>query len=224
MKWFFQAWKRTFNIKGRARRKEYWYFHLINSLIFTGIVLLGVFMGLGKEMEQDKVSTFGMVYGVISVIFMLAIFIPTITVTIRRLHDTSHSAWWLILPILIQMAVGFVTGIIASAVVSFSLILQFAGIAILLTFLYGTLMFLGFLFSPIGFTIGVIVFTVISLLSMSMLGFVETIMSLVYLIAPIIEFIFMIKDGNEGENRYGLNPKHEEYQIQTHEENNQITK
>ena len=72
-------------IEGRARRAEYWYFvlfGLIGGIIFGA--LDGILFG-GSEMTP------------ISSLFSLALFIPSITVGIRRLHDRDMSGWWMLL-------------------------------------------------------------------------------------------------------------------------------
>ncbi|PNQ51726.1 DUF805 domain-containing protein, partial [Vibrio agarivorans] len=66
---------------GRARRKEYWMFILVNFIIS---LLLGFVDGL-----------LGTIF--IGYIYALAVFIPGIAVAIRRLHDTGRTGWWLLI-------------------------------------------------------------------------------------------------------------------------------
>lgn len=70
------------NFNGRARRKEYWYFVLANFLISLVTNVL-VFV-------SDHLSFVAIIVG-------LALFIPSLAVTIRRLHDTNKSGWYLLL-------------------------------------------------------------------------------------------------------------------------------
>lgn len=70
------------NFNGRARRKEYWYFVLANFLISLVTNVL-VFI-------SDYLSFVAIIIG-------LALFIPSLAVTIRRLHDTNKSGWYLLL-------------------------------------------------------------------------------------------------------------------------------
>lgn len=88
MDWYIKVLKQYFDFSGRARRKEYWMFALINIII--SIVLTLVDMGLGSY--NATFST-----GVLSLIYSLAVFIPSIAVSVRRLHDTNHSGWWILL-------------------------------------------------------------------------------------------------------------------------------
>ena len=75
------------DFKGRARRSEFWWFFLfctVSSLIIVSVPLLGQ-------------------------LYILALLIPCLAVSVRRLHDTVRSAWWLLLfPIAMLVFVGFV--------------------------------------------------------------------------------------------------------------------
>jgi len=63
---------------GRASRSEYWFFALFHFLIiFAGVALISVGIGI-----------------VILIGFGLVNFLPHLSVTVRRLHDTDHSGWW----------------------------------------------------------------------------------------------------------------------------------
>ena len=73
---------------GRARRKEYWFFFLFNML-FTAIAVI-VDMMIGTYNDDLAVGLLQGVYG-------LAVLIPSIAVTVRRLHDTDKSGWWILI-------------------------------------------------------------------------------------------------------------------------------
>jgi uncharacterized membrane protein YhaH (DUF805 family) len=88
MEWATLPLKKYADFSGRARRKEYWMFTLL--LLVAGFVL-GIVEGvLGLS------GTVGP-YGPLSLLFMLAIIVPSIAVGVRRLHDTGRSGWWLLL-------------------------------------------------------------------------------------------------------------------------------
>ncbi|MDN3669069.1 DUF805 domain-containing protein [Echinicola jeungdonensis] len=72
------------DFKGRARRKEYWMFTLFNILISIAAVLLDNLIGW-------TIGAF--TYGPIFLTYLLAIFLPSLGVTVRRLHDIGKSAW-----------------------------------------------------------------------------------------------------------------------------------
>ena len=88
MDWYIKVLKQYFDFKGRARRKEYWMFALIN-VVFS-IILSLLDMGVGTY--SDLYGT-----GLFSSVYSLLILIPSISVSVRRLHDTDHSGWWLFL-------------------------------------------------------------------------------------------------------------------------------
>jgi uncharacterized membrane protein YhaH (DUF805 family) len=87
MEWYLAVLKKYAEFNGRARRKEYWMFCLINLIIYF---VFGLIMGLAH-------STSGL--NILINIYQLAIFIPSIAVGVRRMHDTDHSGWWILLPI-----------------------------------------------------------------------------------------------------------------------------
>ena len=117
MNWYLEALKKYAVFSGRARRMEYWMFGLFYLIFAIVLGIIDSILGIGWEGG-----------GLLSSLFLLAMVIPSIAVTFRRLHDTDHSGWWLLI-------------------------------------------------------------------------------GLVPLVGTIILFIFMIQDGQSGENQYGPNPK-----------------
>jgi uncharacterized membrane protein YhaH (DUF805 family) len=86
MKWFLKVVRDNYaNFKGRAQRKEFWMFQLF---AFIFVILLIIIDGITGSL--DPISGFGLFSG----IFTLALIIPTIAVSVRRLHDTGRSGWW----------------------------------------------------------------------------------------------------------------------------------
>jgi uncharacterized membrane protein YhaH (DUF805 family) len=85
MNWYLEALKKYAVFNGRARRKEYWMFTLFNFIIAFGIGFMEGLFGMGGES----------VLGPISIVYALAVLIPGLAVSIRRLHDTGRSGWWL---------------------------------------------------------------------------------------------------------------------------------
>ena len=88
MNWYMEALRKYATFEGRARRKEYWFFALFNFLAI--LVLTVVDMAVGTFNEQAEIGLFGGVY-------LLAVLVPSIAVTVRRLHDTNRSGWWFLL-------------------------------------------------------------------------------------------------------------------------------
>jgi len=87
MKWFFQALRKYAVFQGRARRKEFWYFMLFNTLFALVLRLLEVQIAMASFQET----------GLLSGIYGLLMFLPGFAVKVRRLHDTNHSGWWLLI-------------------------------------------------------------------------------------------------------------------------------
>lgn len=95
MNWMFLPYKRYFEFSGRSRRKEYWMFALlwiIIAVVFDTSVFLT--MPSAEAIQSGAAAgSFG-VAGIVFGLFALASIIPTIAVTVRRLHDTDRSGWW----------------------------------------------------------------------------------------------------------------------------------
>ena len=85
MKYYLKALKNYANFSGRARRKEYWLFTLFHLILL--ILLIIVDGGLTPEGGL----------GLWSAIYTFAVLVPTLAVTVRRLHDTGRSGWWILL-------------------------------------------------------------------------------------------------------------------------------
>ena len=88
MEWFTEALKKYAVFSGRSRRKEYWYFVLFTVLIS---IALSIIDGLTGTYE----SSAGV--GLLSGIFSLGILIPSIAVSVRRLHDIDRTGWWILI-------------------------------------------------------------------------------------------------------------------------------
>ncbi len=69
---------------GRSRRAEYWHFVLFNFIISLIINFSSILIGKNISLA-------------ITVLFALLIIIPTLAVSVRRLHDTGKSGWWLLI-------------------------------------------------------------------------------------------------------------------------------
>ena len=82
------------NFSGRARRSEYWYFVLACFIISIVLELVEsiITSGNGVTMYTSDRSAF-------ADLFSLLIFLPSLAVGVRRLHDSDKSGWWILLPI-----------------------------------------------------------------------------------------------------------------------------
>ena len=86
MNYYLKVLKNYAKFNGRARRKEYWFFFLINTLISA------VFITISLDPKLSEVVIFSGVYS-------LAVLIPSIAVAVRRMHDVGKSGWFLLIPI-----------------------------------------------------------------------------------------------------------------------------
>ena len=81
----FEPYKKFADFSGRASRKEYWSF--VGFFIFLSAIL-GFIDGFTGNF--DEASGFGLISG----IFILGSFLPSISVGVRRLHDINKSGWF----------------------------------------------------------------------------------------------------------------------------------
>ena len=89
MDWMTLPLKRYAEFSGRSRRKEYWMFVLFIIAVSVGIGIVEAILGLS--------ATIGDAYGPISLLFLLAIFVPSLAVQVRRFHDQGRSGWFVLL-------------------------------------------------------------------------------------------------------------------------------
>ena len=88
MGWYLEALKKYAVFGGRSRRKEYWYFVLFSLIV--SLILSAIDALLGTFSSSTNVGLLGGIYG-------LAIIIPSIAVSVRRLHDIDRTGWWVLI-------------------------------------------------------------------------------------------------------------------------------
>jgi uncharacterized membrane protein YhaH (DUF805 family) len=88
LSWFVEALKKYAVFSGRSRRKEYWYFVLF-------VVIVSIVLSLIDSLSGTYHSESGT--GLLSGISSLAILIPSIAVSVRRLHDIGRTGWWVLI-------------------------------------------------------------------------------------------------------------------------------
>jgi len=84
MNWYLGVLKKYAEFNGRARRMEYWMFALFNFIIAIVLNVLTTIIG-----EPVLIA--------IPALYSLFVLIPGLAVTIRRLHDTGRSGWWILI-------------------------------------------------------------------------------------------------------------------------------
>jgi uncharacterized membrane protein YhaH (DUF805 family) len=92
MHWYFEVFRKYFDFDGRARRKEYWMFFLINLIVS---IILGIIIGVITVIAKRK----GADVAYIRHIYPLVTLIPSVAVGIRRMHDSNHKGWWILCPL-----------------------------------------------------------------------------------------------------------------------------
>ncbi len=93
MYWYLEVMKKYAVFDGRAKREEYWMFQLVNSaivMLFMGVLIAGV---LTQPRSQRPALLIP--FALILCGYALATLIPSLAVSVRRLHDVDHSGWWL---------------------------------------------------------------------------------------------------------------------------------
>lgn len=88
MHWYIKAFMQFANFSGRARRREFWTFILFNAFIFFALLIV-------DEMLQTDHPDWAV--GWVSGAYLLLSALPSLAVSVRRLHDTSRPGWWVLL-------------------------------------------------------------------------------------------------------------------------------
>jgi len=163
-----QPLRKYADFKGRARRAEYWQFILFQFLVGFVLSFVATLSGKGSPLN------------ILSVIFSLAMLIPTYAVSVRRLHDINRSGWWLLLP----SAVFAVTLLIFVFTQGMAMAESLSGMP-------------SSQLSPADMMRG----------SVSAVGSFMAWVVLPTFLACVVTFIFHVTPGTEGSNRFGPDPK-----------------
>ena len=89
MHWYFDVLRKYAVFEGRSRRKEYWIFALISTIVLIVLRVIDEMMGWTVWDE-----------GFLSLLYSVAVIVPSIAVTVRRLHDTDRSGWWCLIALI----------------------------------------------------------------------------------------------------------------------------
>ena len=88
---------------GRASRSEYWWSYLGIAVISMVLLIIGIVGGLALGSVNEGL---GALFGLAAFAGLLALLIPSLSVNVRRLHDTGKSGWMLL--ILLIPCIGFI--------------------------------------------------------------------------------------------------------------------
>jgi uncharacterized membrane protein YhaH (DUF805 family) len=79
--WYLSVIKNYAGFSGRARRQEFWMFVLFNVIAAAILAIVDAVVGTS----------------LLIILYWLAVLLPTLAVTVRRLHDTGRSGFWIFL-------------------------------------------------------------------------------------------------------------------------------
>jgi len=98
MNWYIRVLKKYAVFSGRARRKEYWMFALFNFIfgLVASLLQLAIF-GMALWVFSPLSIVYGVIGSFIPVVYYIAVFVPTLAVSVRRLHDIGKSGWYLLI-------------------------------------------------------------------------------------------------------------------------------
>lgn len=88
--YYIKALQNYINFDGRATRPEFWYFTLFNIIIQIILSIFDSILGLDSSLGDE---------GLLTSIYNLAVLLPCIAVSIRRMHDINKSGWFILIPI-----------------------------------------------------------------------------------------------------------------------------
>ena len=103
MEWMLLPLRRYAKFSGRARPREYWMFVLFLLLCYVAIAIVEGALGLGATHRWFQhgpwwaAAGYNTRGGPLTGLFTLAMIIPHVALSVRRLHDTDRSGWWLLI-------------------------------------------------------------------------------------------------------------------------------
>jgi len=103
--WAMRPLQKYADFAGRAPRAEYWWFYLLYLVALIVAMIVDSIIG----------SRLFLSYGLASTLVGLGFLVPMLAAGIRRLHDTDHSGWWLLIGLVpligvIVLLIFFVSG------------------------------------------------------------------------------------------------------------------
>ena len=97
MNYYLKVLKQFADFNGRARRKEYWIYNIINSIIGGLLFFLDYLLGTTIDfLDLGEGNSLGILY----LVYALLVFIPGLAVAVRRLHDVGKSGWMLLIALI----------------------------------------------------------------------------------------------------------------------------
>lgn len=178
------CFKKYFDFKGRARRSEYWWFILFEVLVTMVWMIVSsvlvAFLSATQNFGQGSVTELLTVTLSVVLLPLLVFVIPQYAATTRRLHDTGHSGWWVVL------------SLVVGAIYLFMYI--YVIIPVMASISYDS--------DPQSMTMFE------DMMSSSGMFIAVSICSMASMIIGIVIFIFTLLDSQRGANKYGPSPKY----------------
>ena len=89
---FFEAISSGFrnyvNFSGRAIRSEYWYWNLLAAIVVVAFGVIDETLYPGAQMGA---------FSIVNILVVLSLILPSLAMSVRRLHDIDRTGWWLLL-------------------------------------------------------------------------------------------------------------------------------
>jgi uncharacterized membrane protein YhaH (DUF805 family) len=99
MKEYITVFKKYVDFSGRASRREYWMFQLFNLIIaFVIGFISGLVAGVASQASGTDLGVATNLANIPGNIYSLVVFLPSLAVAIRRMHDTNKSGWYILIP------------------------------------------------------------------------------------------------------------------------------
>lgn len=186
----FQPLARYVDFQGRARRSEYWLWALFLFLVNLALTMIQMtfLASAGTSSLADNgaaggaLATVGLV-GTTRFLFALAMLLPSIAVSVRRMHDTNRTGWWILFPTAV-FAIAFVAVITLDGGQFLNAMKETGNVAALLKMSPGA-----------GF----------AMLMVLLRPFLWAV--LLGMLAKLVTFVFRVTEGTSGANRFGPDPK-----------------
>ncbi|MBR5831794.1 MAG: DUF805 domain-containing protein [Bacteroidales bacterium] len=122
-KYFVKCFKQYVDFHGRASRAEFWMFF---GVCYMAQLVFSIVMNVSQGVSVDAVNPISLIY----LVYLMVIFIPSLAVGVRRLHDIGKSGWYLagalILAVILAFAIGLAIAFKSNVVAIVSMILLIA--------------------------------------------------------------------------------------------------
>ena len=99
MNYYLNALRNYALFSGRARRSEYWYFILFNAIFSLLAVVLDHLLGTSFIINTIN-GPIDFYYGYCYLVYALIVFLPSLAVLVRRLHDVGKSGWFFLISLI----------------------------------------------------------------------------------------------------------------------------